>query len=301
MGANLQPAELVVRHDGAVSERRIRREGLFEGDPSAAAWAWAIETLEFVEIAVRDELDRPPSDRATGADDASLRQALAMVERARRSLAASDVDDVRETWERLDRLADREWVAGARLTTTVSSTGVTLFGGLIDVPTLPPPPAILDDSGSGQRPVGRTGSRAPSRRELVVRILLSTLVMLLVGTAAFVSARETVTQYRADTPVRAPADGCRASVTGSDGVTREVSLAVYKGACLQPDADGTVTVYVDADDPSVLAARRWWQWWLLATGASAALVVLAARSCVLAAHSLRTADRRPGPAVDRRS
>ncbi len=122
--------------------------------------------------------------------------------------------------------------------------------------------------------------------------MLCVLAVVLTLTAAVVSGRHAVTQLRADTPVRAPVQGCTATVTGADGVPREVSLRVYKGACLQPDADGQVTVYVDADDPTVLAARRWWVWWTSASVVATALAVLAARSAGRAAVELvRRRDR----------
>lgn len=113
---------------------------------------------------------------------------------------------------------------------------------------------------------------------------------VLAGLAA-IGAHEASAQYRADTPVRAVADGCVARVTGDDGVSRTVSLQVWKGSCLQPDEDGFVTAYVDADDPSVLAARRWWGWWLLAAAGAATASALAVRTAVRAGRELRL--RRP--------
>ena len=165
---------------------------------------------------------------------------------------------------------------------------MTLFGGVVEIAATPGPPALLAPPATepGRARPARPG---PTTRDLVVRLVLCAVLVLVTAAGALVAADSALDGYRADTPVRVQAEGCSAAVTGSDGVTRTVSLRVYKGACLQPDADGLVTVHVDADDPSVVVARRWWVWWTLAAAGALVLCGLAARTATRAALGLRRA------------
>jgi hypothetical protein len=260
-----------------------RRDGLLDGVPQAEEWSWATDRLELVAIEVAQELSTAGESRATRADDTSLRTADDLVRAVRAAVDAGDVPTARTTWAGLELLV-AHWDDGP-LTERIRSTGVTLFGGLVEVAGISAPPAFLAPTAPSDR--GRGGPRPPRARDRVVQLVLAAVAVLLTATGAVVAGDAAVTGFRADTPVRAQAEGCSASVTGPDGVTRTVSLRVYKGSCLQPDADGRVTVYVDDDDPSVLTARRWWQWWTLAATGAAVLGVLAARSAVNAALGLR--------------
>ncbi len=124
--------------DGGVQRRR---EGLLDGVPQAQEWGWATDRLELVEIEVARELSTEVESRATGADDASLGAATDLVREVRAAVLAGDVPAARTRWERLEQVVER-W-DDAPLTGRIRSTGVTLFGGLVEIAATPGPPAFL--------------------------------------------------------------------------------------------------------------------------------------------------------------
>lgn len=120
----------------------------------------------------------------------------------------------------------------------------------------------------------------PPRRPVSALLALTVLVLALLG-AAYVGA-EALDRLRADTPAEAVAvgePGCVPSAvfTGPDGVEREVDVTVYKANCLDRDPGESITVYYDADDPSVNASSRAWWWSALVAAAALALAVVAGR------------------------
>lgn len=122
---------------------------------------------------------------------------------------------------------------------------------------------------------------SPPRTSLPVILV----VLLVVAAVTVLGAGRTLDRVRADTAVQAVGQGepgCvnTATFTDPDGVERSVDVTVYKANCLDRDPGDPVTVYYDADDPSVTAPSQAWWWTLLPTLVALAMGAFLVRSAV---------------------
>lgn len=153
--------------------------------------------------------------------------------------------------------------------------------------------------------MGEAGERRS--RGVAVR-LLALLMGLVLGSAAVLSGQDVVDRVRADRPltgVTVGEPGCvtSARVVTPDGAERTVSLLPPRASCLARDPGGSVTVWMDPDDPSTLVPSRAW-WWpaslaLLGMVVAAASAVVVVRGPAVPATFVptpRRGGRRPGGA-----
>ncbi len=145
------------------------------------------------------------------------------------------------------------------------------------------------------------GPHDPAGTGPQVRLGFSTVVAVVAVVLVVVGALDVRRTRQADTAVEAVAEGrpgCvnAAAFVGPDGVQRTVDVTGYKGSCRDLDPGDRVTVYYDADDPSVTADGRSWWWSGLGVVAALAMAAVALRGVALGVADLnRARRRRPAP------